>query len=63
MKKEDLKVIENIIVLLFMAWPCVLLFVDSLFLNFLGAFYMWEYWKGVLRPIYRKYREICLSSD
>lgn len=63
MKNENLKVARNIVVLLVLAWPCVLVFVDSIFLNFLGVFYIVEYWRVFLRPIYRKYKEMCMMDE
>lgn len=64
MKKEDFRVMENIALLVVLAVPCCLLFCyDSMFLMFLGAFYTWEYWSNVLRPIWKRYRATMEAQD
>lgn len=55
---EDWKVVRNIILLIVMTWPVCLLFTDSLFLVFLGAVYSVEYYRGILRPLYRRYKKV-----
>ena len=56
MKKEDKKMMTNVILLVVLALPCCLMFTDSWFLNFLGVFYTYEYWANLLRPIWKRYR-------
>ena len=58
LKKEDWKVVRNIIFLVVMTWPVCLLFTDSLFLVFLGAVYSVEYYRGIIRPLYRRYKKV-----
>lgn len=55
---EDWKVVRNIILLIVMTWPVCLLFTDSLFLVFLGAVYSVEYYRGILRPLYLRYKKV-----
>jgi len=57
--KENMKIVMNVAMLVVFLVPGLLIFADSLFLNFLGVVYLWEYWENIGSKIYRRYRETC----
>lgn len=58
MKREDIQVMSNVAILVALLIPGILVFADSLFLNFLGVLYLWEYWNNIGSKIYHRYKEV-----
>lgn len=49
---------SNVAILVALLIPGILVFADSLFLNFLGVLYLWEYWNNIGSKIYHRYKEV-----
>lgn len=62
-KIMDRQIIRNIAILVVLLLPGVLVFADSLFLNFLGVFYLWRYWENIGAKIYARYKEVCGEDE
>ena len=63
MKKEDVKVIKNVIIIAVLAVPCCLVMCDGLWMKCAGVIYGYQYWRNILRPVWMRYRELVDSRE
>lgn len=56
--KENIQVVRNAAIIIVLLVPGLLVFADSIFMNFLGVVYLWQYWENIGKSVYKRYKEI-----